>query len=126
MGAVGRGRKGVVTGALVFGLLGYAGQRTYTFIDEVHSRSVDLLDAQTTQSLWHRVLSSKWAPIKPLSDEEYRRLLTEKVHSTDLEIDIIERSIRELRHSSNCLWNGNNTIHEATSGGQDIHSGEQD
>jgi hypothetical protein len=42
-------------------------------------------------------LSSKWSPIKKLSDDEYRELIETKILHVDTDIALIDEKISELR-----------------------------
>lgn len=54
--------------------------------------------------LAQRMAASKWIPIKSLSDDEYRAILTEKALSIEAEIAIIDEKIEELqKYRSNGL-----------------------
>lgn len=45
------------------------------------------------------IFSSKWSPLKKLSDQEYEKLLEEKILKLDAEIAIINENIAALKDS---------------------------
>lgn len=42
---------------------------------------------------------SKWVPLRTLSDQEYREMLSEKLLSIDAEIALLDDKIQELEKS---------------------------
>jgi len=89
-----RGRRNVVPGAIVFAILGGAGQTIYSFADARHSAYSNLSAKLETRSRW---LDSKWSPVKVLSDDEYEGMLQEKLLRVKAEIALIDESIVELQ-----------------------------
>ncbi|KAL4912475.1 hypothetical protein BDW62DRAFT_19308 [Aspergillus aurantiobrunneus] len=82
----------LVPGLVVFSLLGYVGQTSYNAIDrwqleQAHTPSKPFLE---------RLADSKWIPLKSLSNEEYRGILSEKLLSIEAEIALIDDKIEEL------------------------------
>lgn len=45
------------------------------------------------------ILASKWSPLKKLTDQEYEKLLEEKILKLDAEIAIIDDNIAALKAS---------------------------
>ncbi|GFF47777.1 hypothetical protein IFM58399_08133 [Aspergillus lentulus] len=82
----------LIPGVVVFSLLGYLGQRSYNAID-----SWQMEHANTpSKPILQRIADSKWIPLKTLSDDEYRGILSEKLLSIEAEIAIIDEKIEEL------------------------------
>ncbi|KAL2819172.1 hypothetical protein BJX63DRAFT_382600 [Aspergillus granulosus] len=82
----------LIPGAVIFSLLGCIGQASYNTIDrwqlnQANTPSKPLLD---------RIAESKWIPLKSLSDDEYRHILSEKLLSIEAEIALIDDKIEEL------------------------------
>ena len=46
-----------------------------------------------------RMAESKWIPLRTLSDQEYREMLSEKLLSIDAEIALLDDKIQELEKS---------------------------
>lgn len=82
----------LVPGAVVFSLLGYAGQTAYHAVDNWQMEHADMPSKPIVQ----RLAESKWIPLKSLSDEDYRGVLNEKVLGIEAEISIIDERIHEL------------------------------
>ncbi|BDD55255.1 hypothetical protein MPDQ_001727 [Monascus purpureus] len=90
----------LVPGLVIFSLLGYLGQRSYNAIDRWQMER----ENNPSVPLAQRMAASKWIPIKSLSDDEYRAILTEKALSIEAEIAIIDEKIEELqKYRSNGL-----------------------
>lgn len=43
------------------------------------------------------IFSSRWSPLKKLTDDEYRHVMSEKMLKLDAEIALIDEKIAELR-----------------------------
>ena len=100
IGALTRGRRNAIPGAIMFGLFGFTGQQTYNIIGVSRSLTVgrdDTKDLRTSQSLWHRMSSSKWSPLKVLSDEEHEAILKEKMLAIDAELAMLDEDIQQLK-----------------------------
>ncbi|KAI4106117.1 MAG: hypothetical protein LQ345_007198 [Seirophora villosa] len=103
-----RGRANIIPGIIMFSLFGYTGQRAYNFLDAPQPTApapatADVphppspADADADQPLWKRVLNSKYSPMKVLSDEQYERLLREKLVRVDAEIAIVDEQIGKVK-----------------------------
>lgn len=85
----------LVPGLIVFSLLGYAGQASYNTIDRWQ-----LEQANTpSKPFLERIASSKYIPLKSLSDDEYRGMMGEKLLSIEAEIALIDDKIQELERA---------------------------
>ncbi|KAF7173453.1 hypothetical protein CNMCM5623_005656 [Aspergillus felis] len=85
----------LIPGVVVFSLLGYLGQRSYNAID-----SWQMEHANTpSKPILQRMADSKWIPLKTLSDDEYRGILSEKLLGIEAEIAIIDEKIEELERA---------------------------
>jgi hypothetical protein len=89
------GRRNIVPGAIVFALLGGAGQTIYNLADAQHSAYLNSPAKFETRSRW---LDSKWSPVKVLSDDEYEAMLQEKLLRLKAEIALIDENIAELKN----------------------------
>lgn len=61
-------------------------------VNKVHKRKGEQAGAEQTS--W---LSSKWSPLRKLSDEEYENFISEKMLKVEAEIALIDDKIAELR-----------------------------
>lgn len=77
----------------MFTLFGAGGQKIYNMVDDRHSEEVETPEIQKSRS-W---MDSKWSPVKVLTDEEYERILQEKLLQVNAEIAIIDENIQDLR-----------------------------
>ena len=88
-----RSRSNVIPGAIVMGLMGFAGQCGY------NAFSIRAASDPEKGSLLQRFAAMKWVPLKSLSNEEYERMLSERLLSTEAEIALIDERIAKLRAS---------------------------
>ncbi|KAL8776254.1 MAG: hypothetical protein Q9194_003267 [Teloschistes cf. exilis] len=116
------GRKNIIPGIIMFSLFGFAGQYIYNALDVrqgslialkdsrpsdinsvTMSRSDQIQSASTnpnksmSQPIWRRVFNSKWSPMKVLSDEEYEKMLRQKLLRADAEIAILDDDIAKAK-----------------------------
>ena len=91
-GAIARGRRNVLPGALVFGMLGFSSQYVY--------------DRRTSPQAWShnadgaassKVTRGSWYPLKPLSDKEYEEMLHDKILRVNSQIAILDEDIRIIQ-----------------------------
>ena len=52
-----------------------------------------------TKPLVQRMADSKWIPLRHLSDDEYREILSEKLLSIEAEIALLDEKIEDLEKS---------------------------
>ena len=94
-GAIARGRRNVLPGALVFGVLGLTGQHMYD-----KRRSPQASSNNADGVALSNVIRGSWYPLKPLTDEEYEEMLQEKILRAESQIAILEEDIRDLKDES--------------------------
>ncbi|KAL4738600.1 hypothetical protein BDV11DRAFT_189228 [Aspergillus similis] len=83
----------LIPGLVVFSLFGYVGQVSYNAIDKWQ-----LEQANTpSKPFLTRIAESKWVPLKSLTDDEYRGILSEKLLTIEAEIALIDEKIEELQ-----------------------------
>ena len=75
-------------------LLGFTGQSIYDILD---NRNTRLLAEPVKDSIWQRVTKSDWSPVKVLTDEEYLKILQEKLLRVEVDIAVIDDDIAKLR-----------------------------
>ncbi|KAI1212316.1 uncharacterized protein F4807DRAFT_457816 [Annulohypoxylon truncatum] len=91
VGGMIRGPRNIIPGILVFSTLGGAGEY---LSQRFKNRSKD--NESKPKSSW---IDSKWSPVKRLTDEEYEKMLEEKILRINAEISIIDDNIASLRGS---------------------------
>ncbi|KAL8663537.1 MAG: hypothetical protein Q9168_008077 [Polycauliona sp. 1 TL-2023] len=108
IGGLTRGRANIIPGMIMFSLFGFAGQHIYNALDARHhhmqatpdvSTGIDAQDAKAKEPWWKRALNSKWSPMKVLSDEQYERMLREKLLRVEADIAIVEEDIEKVNQS---------------------------
>ncbi|KAL2864527.1 uncharacterized protein BJX67DRAFT_222876 [Aspergillus lucknowensis] len=82
----------LIPGLVIFSLLGYVGQASYNTIDQWQLEQT----MAPSKPFLDRMAQSKWIPLKSLSDDEYRGILSEKLLSIEAEIALIDDKIEEL------------------------------
>ncbi|KAJ5083576.1 hypothetical protein N7456_013003 [Penicillium angulare] len=82
----------LIPGLVVFSLLGYAGQSAFNRVDawQMHRSQ------NPSKPLAVRMAESKWIPLRHLSDEDYRGILSEKLLSIEAEIALLDEKIEDL------------------------------
>lgn len=78
---------------MIFSLLGYVGQRSYTAVDGWHANE----QVNPSKPLSQQLSESKWVPFRILSDEQYKEMLSEKLLSVEAEIALIDDKIQRLQ-----------------------------
>ncbi|KAI9930404.1 hypothetical protein MW887_011158 [Aspergillus wentii] len=79
----------LIPGVVVFSILGYLGQSSYNAIDTWQMEHANT----PTKPILQRMAESKWIPLKSLSDDDYRGMLSEKLLSIEADIAIIDEKI---------------------------------
>ncbi|KAL4903176.1 hypothetical protein BDW74DRAFT_156768 [Aspergillus multicolor] len=82
-----------IPGLVVFSLCGYLGQVSHNTIDKWQLEQA----GKPSKPFLTRMAESKWIPLKPLSDDEYRGILSEKLLTIEAEIALIDDKIEELQ-----------------------------
>jgi len=76
---------------VVFAIVGALGQKIYNLAD---SRKQAVNSDIHGRNSW---LNSRWSPVKVLSDDEYEKLLQEKLLRVDAEISLLDESIQAVK-----------------------------
>lgn len=99
-----RGPRNVIPGTLMFTLFGWAGQHAYNYLDTRHSENVRTEAERREQKTqieklnWlQRFARSSWSPMTELTDEQYEKMLNEKLLGVEVEIALIDEKIDKLR-----------------------------
>lgn len=82
----------MIPGLVVFSLLGYGGQSAFNRLDTWQMERAQ----NPSKPLAQRMADSKWIPLRHLSDDEYRNILSEKLLSVEAEIALLDEKIKEL------------------------------
>ena len=82
----------------MFSLFGYLGQSLYNTLDARHTHEISLgNDGAGEKKNWvERVAEMKWSPMKVLSDEEYEKMLGERLVRVEAEIAMLDERIEEV------------------------------
>jgi hypothetical protein len=80
-----------IAGAICFGTIGYFGQKS------VHKSADKPRVERDRRTFIQKVSDSKWSPIKSLSNEDYEKMLTEKLYKVEAEITIIDEKLLDLK-----------------------------
>lgn len=88
----------------MFTIFGAVGQAIYNALDARHSEQV-ASDAQAeaegkvknVKRFWERVAEMKWSPLTVLSDEQYSRMLREKLLRVETEMALVDEEVERLR-----------------------------
>ena len=86
-------RKNVIPGAIMFSIFGAIGQTVHNTADAKNSDAARLAP-KSNQRSW---LDAKWSPVKVLTDEEYEKILREKLLRVNAQIALVEENIEALR-----------------------------
>lgn len=87
-----RGPRNIIPGAIMFSLFGAGGQFVANKLDR-RPRT----DSGPNQGFLH----SKWSPVTFLSDQEYEKILEEKLLRVETEIALVDDHIKALRDTEN-------------------------
>lgn len=79
-------------------LFGVTGQASYNFWNSWRTKQA-LAEATPNDgnSKLKKILSSSWSPVKMLSNEDYAKILNEKLLGVDADIALIDEEIESLR-----------------------------
>ncbi|KAF2252179.1 hypothetical protein BU26DRAFT_516867 [Trematosphaeria pertusa] len=108
LGFLFRGPRNVIPGTIMFTLFGWGGQHAYNYLDKRNSDVIRKEQEMREQGEvkeqlnWlQRVAKSKWSPMSILTDEEYERMMNEKLLAVEAEIALIDEKIEGLRKKQN-------------------------
>lgn len=92
----------MIPGTIMFTLFGFGGQHAYNFLDKRNSAEVARQDVMreegTVEGNWlQKVAKSKWSPMSVLSDEEYKKMLSEKLLGVEASIALVDEKIETWR-----------------------------
>nr|POE85089.1 hypothetical protein CFP56_68658 [Quercus suber] len=88
--ALTRGRSNVIPGILMWSFFGGAGQWT---ADQWIGRD----RAEETIPFFKRIARSKWSPIQVMTDEDYAKVLSERMLKVEVEISMLDDKIAVLK-----------------------------
>ena len=79
---------------LVWSVVGLSGQFV---VDALWSVLRKQRQGPSNQSLFDRIMSSKWSPMKKLTDEEYENMLQERLVRIEAEIALLDDDLNKLK-----------------------------
>jgi hypothetical protein len=88
-----KSRSNIIPGAIVLGLFGLVAQYGFNVLSDMSAANAG------KGSLLQQFSEMKWSPLKPLSNQDYERMLNEKLMSTEAEIAIVDERISALKSS---------------------------
>ena len=88
-----RGRRNVLPATLMWSLFGCVGQ---VAVDSFSARR-EQDQQQPKEGFWKRMAEKSWSPVTYMSNDDYARVLREKMMKVDVEIAILDDKIAALR-----------------------------
>lgn len=102
-GAV-RGPRSILPGAIMFGLIGGAGQGLYTRLDTKHyeQKVEEIMLEEDGVSPRHvgwkeKAFNSRWSPLKKMTAEEFELAMQNKIDRIDIEMALVRDEIERLK-----------------------------
>jgi hypothetical protein len=97
-----RGPRNVIPGTIMFTLFGFVGQHGYNALDrrntvEIKRQEVMQEQGKKDPNWMQRMAKSKWVPMSVLSDEEYEKMLEEKLLGVEASIALVDERIEEWK-----------------------------
>lgn len=88
----------------MFSLMGWLGQQGYNYLDARNSgylqKQAELRargEEKPKESLMWKIAQSKWSPMQALSDEDYKKMMQEKILRVEVDIAMIDDKIEVLK-----------------------------
>lgn len=78
----------------MFSVLGAGGQAIANWRAAKVAEAANAPPTPTTKGFW-----SRWSPITPLSDQDYEKIIEERLLRVDADIALVDDHIKELRES---------------------------
>ncbi|KAF2190244.1 hypothetical protein K469DRAFT_699849 [Zopfia rhizophila CBS 207.26] len=106
LGLIFRGPRNVIPGAIMFTLFGFGGQHAYNYLDRRNTEEVQKSKeeiekekrVETEKGNWlQRMGRSKWSPMTVLTDEEYEKMLQNKLLAVEADIALIDEKIEKFQ-----------------------------
>ncbi|KAJ5650289.1 uncharacterized protein N7484_004012 [Penicillium longicatenatum] len=82
----------LIPGLVAFSLLGFCGQFAFNKVDAWQVNRAQ----NPSKPFFQRMADSKWIPLRNLSDDEYRGILSEKLLGIEAEIALLDEKIEDL------------------------------
>jgi hypothetical protein len=83
----------LIPGVAVFSTLGLLGQGSWNKIEKWQEANAN----RPSKPFLRRMADSKWIPLRSLSDDDYRKLLNEKLLNIETDIAMIDDQIKHLQ-----------------------------
>ncbi|OXV05686.1 hypothetical protein Egran_06546 [Elaphomyces granulatus] len=97
----------LVPGVVVYSLLGYVGQSSFNAVEKWRLENAQSI----SKPLLQRMADSRWVPLRSLSDEDYKRILNEKLLSIETEIALLDEKILEIQSAEISRDDNNSSPH---------------
>jgi hypothetical protein len=102
LGMLFRGPRNVISGTIMFSLFGFGGQHAYEFLDRrntatVRQERMDKEEGVVKDNWLQRAAKSKWSPMSVITDDDYERMLNEKLLVVEADIALIDDKIAEFK-----------------------------
>jgi hypothetical protein len=96
-GALVRGRRGIIPGAVIGTVLATSGQLYMNWVEA--ARRAQELSQTEPEPIMKRVLKSKWSPLRIITDEDHASMLEEKALKAEAEIAVIDEELKKLQRT---------------------------
>lgn len=94
VGLITRGRANVLPAAVMWSLFGCVGQVAYNRFSVPRD---DQQQQLSKEGFWERMAKKSWSPVTVMSDEEYSKMLHERMLRVDAEIAILDDKLDALK-----------------------------
>jgi hypothetical protein len=102
LGMLFRGPRNIIPGTIMFSLFGFGGQHAYEVLDRrntatVRQERMDKEEGVVKDNWLQRAAKSKWSPMSVITDDDYERMLNEKLLVVEADIALIDDKIAEFK-----------------------------
>jgi hypothetical protein len=91
------GRDNIIPGAVMGSISGAAGQWSYNMYQKRKEQTAASPPAKTETSLFDRMLTSPYSPVRRISDQDWEKVIGDKMLQVDVEIALIDDQIAALK-----------------------------
>ncbi|CAE7020945.1 hypothetical protein PTNB85_09854 [Pyrenophora teres f. teres] len=104
LGFLFRGPQNVIPGTVMFSLFGWAGQHGYDYLDARNSRNLRQQaeanangEDKRKGTIMYKLAQYRWSPMRALNDDEYEKMMQEKLLNIEAQIAVIDDKIEAHR-----------------------------